>query len=135
MAGTFTFELVSPERILLATEDAEQVQLPGAEGDFTVLAGHAPVISTLRPGLLDVVMTSGKKRMFVKGGFVEVDPKHVTVLAQTAIEAAEMTHDRYATELRAAEADLSAANDDDSRLMAQSAIEALKQLQGAKTPA
>ena len=111
------------------------MQLPGAEGDFTVLAGHAPVISTLRPGLLDIVMTSGKKRMFVKGGFVEVDPKQVTVLAQTAIEAAEMTSDRYATELRAAEADLSLPRTTIAESWRRAAIEALKQLHGAKTPA
>lgn len=130
MAGTFTFELVSPERIVLSADDAEQVQLPGAEGDFTVLAGHAPVISTLRPGLLDVVLGSGKKRIFVKGGFVEVDPRHVTVLAQTAVDVADLSPDKLAAELKSAEADLAIAKDDDSRLMAQSAIDGLKLLQG-----
>lgn len=129
MAGTFKLELVSPERIVLAADDVQQVLLPGAEGDFTVLAGHSPVISMLRPGVLDIVLASGKKRVFVKGGFVEVDPAHVTVLAQTAIDTAEMSAERIASELKSAEADLAEAKNDDLRLMAQSAIDGLKALQ------
>ncbi len=79
---TFKFELVSPERLLLS-EDVEQVVVPGSEGDFTVLAGHAPVLSTLRPGVMDVKLPGGKaKRLYVKAGFAEVDPESLTVLAQ-----------------------------------------------------
>ena len=66
MAQTFTFELVSPEKVLLAGE-AEQVLLPGSEGDMTVLPGHAPLISTLRPGVVDVVLGGSKARVFVHG--------------------------------------------------------------------
>ena len=73
MAGTFKFELVSPERILLSV-DADQVVVPGADGDFAVLAGHAPVIATLRPGVLGVTAGGTRKRLFVKSGFCEVDP-------------------------------------------------------------
>ena len=67
MAGTFKFELVSPERVLLS-EDAEQVVVPGADGDFGVLVGHAPLVSTLRPGMLEVLLPGKKRRVFVKGG-------------------------------------------------------------------
>lgn len=126
MAGTFKLELVSPERVVLAADDAQQVQLPGVDGDFTVLAGHAPVISLLRPGVLDIALASGKKRVFVKGGFVEVDPTHVTVLAQMAVDATELVGERVAAERRAAEAELAEAKDDDARMMAQSAIDTLK---------
>ncbi len=126
MAATFKLELVSPERIVLAADDAEQVLLPGAEGDFTVLAGHSPVISLLRPGVLDIVLASGKKRVFVKGGFVEVDPTHVTVLAETAVDAADLSPERLAAERKSAEADLAEARDDNARLMAQSALDSLK---------
>lgn len=126
MAGTFKFELVSPERIVLASDDAVEVQLTGAEGDFTVLAGHAPVISTLRPGVMSVTLNGGKKRFFVNGGFVEVDPVQVTVLTQGAFDVAETS--AVANALKNAEADLAAAKTDDAKLMAQSAIDGLRSL-------
>ena len=68
MAGTFKFELVSPERILMSVE-AEQVIVPGAEGQFTVLEGHAPVVSTLLPGVIHVTTPSSKQAIFVRFGF------------------------------------------------------------------
>ena len=131
MAGTFKFELVSPERIVLSAEDATEVQLTGAEGDFTVLAGHAPVISTLRPGVMNVTLASGKKKFFVNGGFVEVDPTQVTVLTQSAFDASEAGADAVAKALKAAEDELAAAKTDDARLMAQSAIDGLNSLKAA----
>lgn len=130
MAATFNFELVSPERILLATEDAEQVQLPGAEGDFTVFAGHTPVISALRPGILEVQIGGTKRRMYVRGGFAEVQPDSLTVLAQMAMEAGMSDPARIASELEIAEGELANARDDESRRMAHFAIEQLKALQG-----
>ena len=85
MAGTFKFELVTPERMALS-QDATQVRVPGVEGEFTVLAGHAPVISALRPGVIEVSLAEGgeTERIFVKGGFAEVGGDRVTVLAQVA---------------------------------------------------
>ena len=83
MAGTFKFELVSPERVLLSA-DAEQAILPGADGVFTVLAGHAPVVTTLLPGVARITFAGGIKRIFVNGGFAEVGPDNVTVLAERA---------------------------------------------------
>ena len=71
--ASFKFELVSPERLLVSA-DATEVVMPGAEGDFTVLAGHSPVLSTLRPGVLALKLADGgTKRVYVRGGFAEVD--------------------------------------------------------------
>ena len=125
MAGTFKFELVTPERMALS-EDAAQVVVPGVEGEFTVLAGHAPVISALRPGVIEVVLPDASKtRIFVKGGFAEVDADHLTVLAERAIPVEALD---AAGELETAEAELAAAGDDASRLAAASAVESLKAL-------
>ena len=127
MASTFKFELVSPERILMSG-DAEQVLLPGAEGDMTILAGHAPVISTLRAGVLDVVLTGSKSRIFVKSGFAEVSPDRVTVLADKAYDMADFNAERIGGELAAAEAELAAAADDDTRFFANEAVSVLSKL-------
>ena len=129
MADTFKFELVSPERVLLS-EDAEQVVLPGVQGDFAVLANHAPMLSMLRPGVLDVQLPSGTRRVFVKGGFAEVEPDRLTVLAQTAFDAdASPAQSAIEAELTAAQAELDAAADDDARFMAQEAVDRLRALQ------
>ena len=101
MAGTFKFELVSPERVLLSG-DAEQAVLPGSEGQMTVFAGHAPVVTTLRPGVIDVSVDGQAKRIFVKSGFAEIDATRVTVLAEVAYETGELDPNRLAIELKAA---------------------------------
>jgi F-type H+-transporting ATPase subunit epsilon len=127
MAGTFKFELVTPERMALS-QDATQVLVPGMEGEFTVLPGHAPVISALRPGVIEVTLAEGgeTERIFVKGGFAEVDADRVTVLAERAMAVEQMSADVVAAELETAEAELAAADDDASRLAAASAVERLK---------
>ena len=127
MAGTFKFELVTPERMALS-QDATQVLVPGVEGEFTVLPGHAPVISALRPGVIEVTLAEGgeKERIFVKGGFAEIDADRVTVLAERALAVEQMSADVVAAELETAEAELAAAADDASRLAAASAVERLK---------
>lgn len=127
MAGTFKFELVSPERVLLSI-DADQVVVPGSDGEFAVLAGHAPVIATLRPGVLDVTAGGAKRRLFVKSGFAEVDPSRLTVLAEKAYDIDEMSSVAIAEELRAAEADLAAAKDDNAKRMADTLVNELKRL-------
>lgn len=129
MAGTFKFELVSPERVLFS-EDAEQVVVPGRDGDFAVLVGHAPVISTLRPGVLDVTLPGSKRRVFVKGGFAEVDPTRLTVLAQSAIDLDNIGAGTIANELAAAEGDLADAKDDQARMTASEVVEQLRALKG-----
>jgi F-type H+-transporting ATPase subunit epsilon len=127
MAGTFRFELVSPERVLMSV-DADQVVVPGSDGDFTVLPGHVPVISTLRPGVLDVTVGGSRKRLFVKSGFVEVDPSRLTVLAEKAYDVEGLSAATIADELKAAEAELAGAKDDESKRMADTLVSELKQL-------
>lgn len=127
MAGTFKFELVSPERILLSV-DADMVVVPGVDGDIGVLAGHAPVITTLRPGVLDVTAGNTRSRVLVKGGFAEIDPARLTVLAQSAYNVDELTGSLLANELKAAEAELAAAKDDAARAAADTLVNELKRI-------
>jgi F-type H+-transporting ATPase subunit epsilon len=128
MAGTFKFELVTPERMAVS-QDTNQVVVPGLEGDFTVLPGHAPVISALRPGIVDVTLPDARKtRIFVKGGFAEVDAEHLTVLAERALDVEAMDAAAIAAEVAVAEAELSSATDDTARLAAAAALERLKGL-------
>jgi F-type H+-transporting ATPase subunit epsilon len=127
MAQTFTFELVSPEKILLSGE-AEQVQLPGAEGDMTILPGHSPLVSTLRPGVIDVVFAGSKARVFVRQAFAQVEPDRLTVLAEKAYDLAEWNASAISAELSAAEAELALAKTDEQRLVANQAIAALSGL-------
>jgi F-type H+-transporting ATPase subunit epsilon len=81
--ATLHFELVSPEKLVFSGE-VEQVDVPGAEGDFGVLAGHAPVVTTLRPGILTVHGAGGAQRIVVLGGFAELSAQGLTVLADVA---------------------------------------------------
>lgn len=82
--ATFHFELVSPEKIAFSGE-ADQVDVPGAEGDFGVFAGHAPLISLLRPGVVTVYAGGEQTRLVVLGGFAEVGPDGLTLLADVAV--------------------------------------------------
>lgn len=81
--ATFHFDLVSPEKLLF-TGDVEQVDVPGIEGDFGVLAGHSPMVTTLRPGILTVHIAGGEEKIVVLGGFAEVSADGLTVLADVA---------------------------------------------------
>ncbi len=81
--ATFQFDLVSPEKLLFSGE-VEQVDLPGVEGDFGVLAGHAPFVTTLRPGIMTVRGPQGEQKIVVLGGFAEVSVTGLTVLADLA---------------------------------------------------
>ena len=88
------FDLVSPER-RLASVEATEVQIPGADGDMTAMADHAPTITTLRPGVLTVVHAGGTDQYVVSGGFAEITAESVSVLAENALPAGEMTQDIY----------------------------------------
>jgi F-type H+-transporting ATPase subunit epsilon len=90
MADLMQFDLVSPER-RLASVKAREVQIPGADGDLTAMALHAPTITTLRPGILRVVADSGTTDYAVTGGFAEITPEGTSVLAERAIPVAELT--------------------------------------------
>ena len=128
MAATFNFELVTPERLVFSGE-ATQVVVPGSEGDFAVLVGHSPFISTLRPGILEVTLPQGAQRLLVKKGVAEADPTRLTVLAQTAVPVEELTGARLAGELQLAEAQASEAKDDHARMNAEALLDLLKRLQ------
>lgn len=131
MAEELNFELVSPERLLMSQAVA-QVTVPGSDGDFTVLAGHAPVMSTLRPGVL-VVRREGdsEERIYVRGGFAEVNPEGLTVLAEEAIALADLDREALAQQIQNAEEDVADAGDDETRRRAQENLDHLRQLQGA----
>jgi F-type H+-transporting ATPase subunit epsilon len=126
MADLVAFELVSPERLLLS-KSAEMVVVPGSEGDFAVLAGHVPMMSSLRPGAIEV--HDGDKvvdRIFVNGGFAEVAADRLTVLAEEAVPLAELDKARLAQSIQDAREDLEDAKTDEDRARAQ---ERLVQLQ------
>lgn len=93
MANTMQFDLVSPER-RLASLEVTAVQIPGAEGDLTAMPGHAPLITTLRPGILRVESTEGSKEYVVTGGFAELG-ETLSVLAEKALPREEMTQETY----------------------------------------
>jgi F-type H+-transporting ATPase subunit epsilon len=99
----FHFDLVSPARLLLSGE-VTQVDVPGVEGDFGVLAGHAPVIATIRPGVLTVFAAGGTQHFVVFGGFAEVSPTGMTVLAEVATPLAEADRMAVAEQIRQLEA-------------------------------
>lgn len=94
MADTLTFSLVSPERSL-ASGKATAVQIPATEGDLTAMAGHAPLITTLRPGVLHVSGPDGEDDYVVTGGFAEISAEGITVLAERALHQKEMTQDVF----------------------------------------
>jgi F-type H+-transporting ATPase subunit epsilon len=131
MADTIHFDLVSPEQLLLS-EDVIMVTLPGTEGYFGVLAGHAPVISTLRPGVIDVQGgESGNLRLFVRGGFAEVDATKVVVLAEEAISLDDFDVEALDARIRNTEEDLAAAKTDFDRARVTETLDYLRQLRAA----
>jgi len=118
MADTVDFELVSPERLVISAP-VEMVVVPGAEGDFGVLPGHAPLISTVRTGVISIYENKAvDRRIFVSGGFAEVTAGRCTVLADEAVDLEDA--DRAAAESRVAAAreDLAEADTDDERAAA-----------------
>ena len=104
------FDLVSPER-RLASVEASEVQIPGADGDLTAMAGHAPTITTLRPGLLRVVHSGGADEYVVSGGFAEITAAGVSVLAEQALPRAEMTQEVYDAMIAEAKAAMKSAKE------------------------
>jgi len=131
MAEKLKFDLVAPERLLMST-DAEMVIVPGAEGDFGVLAGHAPVMSTLRVGVLDVSGTDGNDmRIFVRGGFAEVTPAGLTILAEEAVPLSELDAAALDQRIKDASEDLQDASTDEAKSKAQAHLDQLQELRAA----
>jgi F-type H+-transporting ATPase subunit epsilon len=126
----FHFELVSPERLLFACE-VTQVDVPGEEGEFGVLAGHAPYIATLKPGLLTIPGNGAPQRIVVRGGFAEVGSTRLTVLAEQATPAAEIDPAAIAQSIKDAEEDLADADNNAARDKARERLEQLNTLKAA----
>jgi F-type H+-transporting ATPase subunit epsilon len=128
MAETVVFELVSPERLVLSV-DADMVVAPGLEGDFAVLKGHAPFISALRPGAIEIY--EGDKiveRIYVAGGVAEVAADRFTVLAEEAVPMKDLDRGRLEQSIADAKEDFDDAKDDAARARAQETIDHLGQM-------
>ncbi|MBR0824635.1 F0F1 ATP synthase subunit epsilon [Bradyrhizobium manausense] len=93
--ATFHFDLVSPEKLAFSGE-VDQVDIPGYEGDFGVLAGHAPVVAAMRPGILTIIAGGQKQKVIVLGGLAEVSDDRLTVLADVATSLDELDHAQFA---------------------------------------
>ena len=103
--ATFHFDLVSPEKMAFSGE-VDQVDIPGTEGDFGVLAGHAPVVAAVRPGILTVVSGGSKQKIIVLGGIAEVSEKGLTVLAEVATSIDELDRAKFSETVADMEAKL-----------------------------
>ena len=125
MAGRVNFELVSPDRILVS-DTFDMIVIPGGDGDIGVLPDHAPLISTIRPGVIDI-HADGKvaHQVFVAGGFAEVLPDRCTVLAEKALMVASIDVDDTRARIEATELDLRDAESDAERDRARSELRAL----------
>jgi len=104
--ATFHFDLVSPEKLAFSG-DVDQVDIPGVEGDFGVLAGHAPVVAAIRPGILTVITGGTKQKIIVLGGLAEVSDKGLTVLADVATSLEELDRAEFADTIADMQAKLS----------------------------
>ena len=129
--AAFHFELVSPEKLLFAGE-VESVVVPGSEGQFTVLKDHAPVMTTLKSGLVTVSDVAGKiERLYVRGGFADVSSLGFTILAEQATPLAEIDISKLDAEIKNAQDDLSDARTDEARHSAQEKIAHLQEMRSA----
>jgi F-type H+-transporting ATPase subunit epsilon len=127
----FQFELVSPER-LLVSEKVESVVIPGAEGEMTVMANHAPVMTTIKPGVVTVKPVSGAEERFVVfGGFADILPSGCTLLAESAVSVADIDRADLAQRIQDAREDVADAKDDAQRSKAEQQLNHLVTLESA----
>ncbi len=131
MADPFQFELVAPEQLLMS-EPVAQVVIPGTEGYFTVLKGHAPYMSTLRPGVVEVSRGNDTTLIFVRGGFADVNVDSLTILAEQAIPLAELDAATLNQEVQNAQEDVNDAKDPEIKAAAELRLHQLKEVQAAK---
>jgi F-type H+-transporting ATPase subunit epsilon len=129
MAGSLQFDLVSPER-RLASFSATEVQIPGAMGDMTAMEGHASTITSLRPGILRVAAADGMKSYAVTGGFAEISPSGVSVLAEQAVPLEELSPSVLDALIEDASAALAAGTDKDSADKALADLHAMRAAAG-----
>jgi F-type H+-transporting ATPase subunit epsilon len=126
----FHLDFVSPERVLFSG-DVDQVDLPGTEGDLGIFAGHAPLVTILRPGILTIFRGGAREPVVITGGFAEVGPAGLTVLADRAVARENFDTAMLASEIKDAEEDVADAKDDALRDMLARHLEQLKALQAA----
>lgn len=131
MAEPFQFDLVAPEKLLLS-EKVEQVVVPGSDGYFTMLKGHAPFMSSIKPGVVDITRAGGEVvRIFVRGGFADVSPNGLTILAEQAIPLAEVNAAALEQDIKDAEEDLADAKDPATKAAAETKLQQLKEVQSS----
>jgi F-type H+-transporting ATPase subunit epsilon len=128
--ASFHFDLVSPEQLVFSGE-VEHVVVPGSEGEFGVLAGHAPLVAMLRPGILVVLEPGPARRIVVGGGFAEVNPDGLTVLAELAVPIESFDRAALAQQIKDTEEDLADAKSDEARDKLRQRLEQLQSLQAA----
>jgi len=129
--ATFSFELVAPERILFSGE-VDAVVLPATEGDMTVLPGHAPTMTALKTGFLVITDRPGNgRRVLVRGGFADINQRGLTVLAERALPAEELTQEILDQEILQAEMAYDATNDPAAKHAAEAAIAQLREAKAA----
>ena len=130
MATPFPFELVAPERLLFSG-DVDAVILSSLEGEMTVLAGHAPVMAVLKPGVVTVDDGKGTAtRLFVRGGFADVRPDGLTILAEEAVPIEELRVELIDANIRDAEEDVADAATDEARRIANERLAQLQEVRG-----
>jgi len=135
MAESFQFELVSPERLLVSTQ-VESVVIPGAEGEMTVMSQHAPVMTTIKPGVVTVKSASGQEERYVVfGGFADILPSGCTLLAESAVSVKDIDRAEITRRIQEAREDLADAKDDAARTKAEQFLHQLTTLEGAIIPA
>jgi F-type H+-transporting ATPase subunit epsilon len=127
--ATFHFDLVSPEALLFSGE-VEHVVVPGSEGEFGVLAGHAPFVAMLRPGILKI-LGANERQILVVGGFAEVSPEGLTVLADMAMPVEEVDPAVIAGEIKDTEEDAADAADERTRDRLRTRLAQLRAVQEA----
>ena len=131
MAQSFAFELVSPEKLFLS-EQVLQVVVPGSEGYFTVMANHAPVMTTIKPGVVEVTLESGdEKRMLIRGGFADVSPDGLTLLAEYVADLAKFDLEKLDQQIENARDDVNDAQSDEKRNKAQITLNQLEEAKAA----
>jgi F-type H+-transporting ATPase subunit epsilon len=124
------FEFVSPESVLFSG-DVDQVDLPGAEGDMGILGGHAPLVTALRPGVVTIYNAGAREAVVVVGGFAEVSPAGLTILADRAMPRDDYDTTVLASEIKDTEEDVADATDQAQRDKLTRRLEQLKNLQAA----
>ena len=132
MADKLSFALVSPERELFHGE-VDHVVVPGSEGEFGVSPNHAPVMSMIKPGALRVMNDGAERRIFVNGGFADVTPEGLSVLAEEAIDLAEIDPAQFEQQLKNAQDDVRDAASDAQRETTRRALSRLEAMKAAMT--